>query len=320
MKMYMFLLAVLILAVTICSTIPTNEQKQRVYDQPLSDEDHNDGEHNTKYDHDAFLGQDEAKTFDQLTPDESKSRLAIIVQKIDTDKDGEVTHEEIKNWIQFIQRRYIISDTERIWLDHDVDDNNRLSWTNYMKRTYGYSEEPVEGSPTFDYKRMIDRDKRRWDKANVNQQETITKEEFQNFLHPEEADHMKEIIVAETLEDIDKDGDGYISEEEYIVDLWPRNTEDEEQGEPDWVNSEREQFREYRDKNKDGKMDNDEVMDWIIPPDFDHSEAEARHLIFESDENKDGKLTKEEILDRYDLFVGSQATDFGEALTKHDEF
>ena len=35
---------------------------------------------------------------------------------------------------------------------------------------------------------------------------------------------------------------------------------------------------------------------------------------------QDGKLTREEILDKYDLFVGSQATDFGEALTKHDEF
>lgn len=35
---------------------------------------------------------------------------------------------------------------------------------------------------------------------------------------------------------------------------------------------------------------------------------------------QDKKLTKEEILNNYDLFVGSQATDFGEALTRHDEF
>lgn len=33
------------------------------------------GEHNPDYDHEAFLGKDEAKTFDQLTPDESKDRL-----------------------------------------------------------------------------------------------------------------------------------------------------------------------------------------------------------------------------------------------------
>lgn len=45
-----------------------------------------------------------------------------------------------------------------------------------------------------------------------------------------------------------------------------------------------------------------------------------RHLVFEADFNTDEKLTKEEILDKYDLFVGSQATDFGEALARHDEF
>ena len=35
---------------------------------------------------------------------------------------------------------------------------------------------------------------------------------------------------------------------------------------------------------------------------------------------QDNKLTKEEIVDKHDVFVGSQATDFGEALTRHDEF
>ena len=63
-----------------------------------------------------------------------------------------------------------------------------------------------------------------------------------------------------------------------------------------------------------------QVKNWIIPPDFDHAIAEAKHLIYESDTDEDAKLTKEEILDKYDLFVGSQATDFGEALTRHDEF
>jgi len=35
---------------------------------------------------------------------------------------------------------------------------------------------------------------------------------------------------------------------------------------------------------------------------------------------QDTVLSKDEVLEKYDLFVGSQATDFGEALTKHDEF
>lgn len=35
---------------------------------------------------------------------------------------------------------------------------------------------------------------------------------------------------------------------------------------------------------------------------------------------QDQELTKEEIIEKHDVFVGSQATDFGEALTRHDEF
>lgn len=66
--------------------------------------------------------------------------------------------------------------------------------------------------------------------------------------------------------------------------MWPNQEEEE----PDWVKSEREQFNTYRDSNKDGKMDNDEVKHWIIPPDYDHSQAEAKHLLYESDDDKVG--------------------------------
>ena len=74
------------------------------------------------------------------------------------------------------------------------------------------------------------------------------------------------------------------------------------------------------DKNNDGYLDKQEVRSWILPADFDHVDAEAKHLLHESDSDSDNMLTKDEILSKYDLFVGSQATDFGEALTRHDEF
>ena len=58
--------------------------KQQIYHdnefcivQGLSDLEHEeDGEHNADYDHDAFLGHEDKKTFDQLSPEESKERLA----------------------------------------------------------------------------------------------------------------------------------------------------------------------------------------------------------------------------------------------------
>ena len=48
--------------------------------QQLSGEKHYDGdEHNAEYDHDAFVGQEEAKTFDELTPEESQKRLGLVL-------------------------------------------------------------------------------------------------------------------------------------------------------------------------------------------------------------------------------------------------
>ena len=125
--------------------------------------------------------------------------------------------------------------------------------------------------------------------------------------------------MQETLDDIDKDKDGKISLQEYIGDMYSPETEGDAQ-EPDWVKEEREQFKAHRDKDKDGFLNLEEVKEWILPADFDHSEAESKHLINEADVDHDGRLTKQEVLDKYDLFVGSQATDFGEAISRHDEF
>ena len=45
-------------------------------------------------------------------------------------------------------------------------------------------------------------------------------------------------------------------------------------------------FINIRDKDKDLKLNPEEVKDWIIPPDYDHTDAETKHLIFEADANK----------------------------------
>lgn len=66
----------LIATVTLTFGLPKEENhKDRVYNRDLSDKEHFENEHhNPEYDHEAFLGE-EAKTFDQLPPEESKRRL-----------------------------------------------------------------------------------------------------------------------------------------------------------------------------------------------------------------------------------------------------
>jgi len=289
-------------------------------DPLLHDKHHmKDGKHDANYDHEAFLGKDGAKEYEDLTPEQSKSKLEKLLPKIDKDGDGKLTEEELSKHIRFMQERFVTNDVKRTWKQYDerdLDKENRLTWKSYRDRVYGPEGEEI--SP--EYARMIKRDERRWKVADSDSDGFITQKEYECFMHPEDCDSMKDIIVQETTEDIDKDGDGFVTIDEYINDMYrPQDYPDLPEGtEPDWVASEREMFKDYRDKNGDGKLDKEEMTAWLTPEGFDHAEAEAHHLIHMADDDKDDKLSKEEILNHYDIFVGSQATDYGEQLKKHD--
>lgn len=281
------------------------------------------GQHNPQYDHEQFLGEDEAKVFDQLPPEESKRRLGLIVDKIDEDNDGFVTISELKKWIEYTQRRYIDEDVDRQWKQHNPDGNATITWEAYRRDVYGFmdgltKEEKEHEENGISYQNMLNRDRRRWGVADKDLDDALTKEEFTAFLHPVDHPAMRDVVLSETIEDIDKDKDGKISIEEYIGDMYSAPEEGEE--EPEWIISERETFKKFRDVDGDGFLNREEVRAWIVPNDFDHAESEAKHLVYEADNDGDEQLTKAEILDKYDVFIGSKATDFGEALGRHDEF
>jgi hypothetical protein len=105
-KMGRFSCAVVVLALLTVSVscVPTEKHKQK----DLSDETHYQGDdkvHNSDYDHEAFLGEEEAQTFDQLSPSEAKRRLGIIVDKIDKNGDDKITEQELVDWVRHVARR-----------------------------------------------------------------------------------------------------------------------------------------------------------------------------------------------------------------------
>lgn len=69
-------------------------------------------------------------------------------------------------------------------------------------------------------------------------------------------------------------------------DIWPHYEREEGAEDPDWVKTEREQFGQHRDRDGNGKLDKEELAHWILPQDYDHAEAEARHLLYEADMDK----------------------------------
>ncbi|CAJ1076613.1 reticulocalbin-3 [Xyrichtys novacula] len=294
-------------------------QEKRIHHQAqLSDHAHDDKD-GYKYDHEAFLGKEEAKTFDQLTPEESKEKLSKIVDRIDTDKDGYVSHSELHYWIKHRQRRYIQDNVNKHWSDYDKNQDGKISWMEYKNTTYGYylDEEFDDVDDKATYKAMLTRDERRFKMADRDRDGIATREEFTAFLHPEEFDYMRDVVVQETIEDIDKNGDGKINLHEYIGDMY---TPEDGESEPEWVATEKKHFAEFRDTNQDGYLDANEVAQWVLPGEVDHADNEAKHLIHETDMDKDGRLTLSELLDKMDFIRISTITDYGGMkVEEHDE-
>uniref|UniRef100_A0A672GIJ2 Reticulocalbin-3 n=1 Tax=Salarias fasciatus TaxID=181472 RepID=A0A672GIJ2_SALFA len=261
------------------SSKPT--KKDRVHhDEPLSPLEHNDQE-SFDFDHEAFLGHDEAGAFTELSPEESKRDSGdFIVEKIDADENDLVT-EELKAWIAHVQRKHIYDTVETHWKDFDKNGDGRVSWDEYRDFTYSHFLGTAEFffKPIDDIMKFSLMDERRFKVADRNGDQLADKDELTAFLHPEEFGHMKDIVVQETIEDMDKNKDGFLSLDEYIGDVYSPELGEEE---PEWVDQERSQFAEHRDQNKDGKLDQKEVLDWIFP-DVDHVALEAQHLIHEAD-------------------------------------
>ena len=102
-----------VLASCMCGVLEQKEERV-LHGRPLSDKVR-DGDEDYDYDHDAFLGEEDAEYFESLDPEESKRRLGVICDKIDKDGDKLISMEELQKWIQFVQEREIREDTESQW-------------------------------------------------------------------------------------------------------------------------------------------------------------------------------------------------------------
>uniref|UniRef100_A0A8D3CX93 Reticulocalbin-3 n=1 Tax=Scophthalmus maximus TaxID=52904 RepID=A0A8D3CX93_SCOMX len=217
--------------------------------------------HTHKYTHTHTLSSP-SSSFSNLYEHLCLSVCSIIVDNIDSNKDGFITEDELKVMIRDAQKKHTSKQVERQWNDSDVNNDSLIGWYRFKNVTYGN----MSNTRMREGFRVADR----------NRDSSADKLQFTAFLYPESYEHMQDVVVQETIDDINKSGDGFIDLNEYIED----NVKD-----PDWVETERQQFSELRDKDKDGKMDRQETMEWILPSDSIHAEFGAKHLLSEFDTN-----------------------------------
>lgn len=316
MKEVLFITFCAILINSCVCAATAGKERPKPHEDSLSLKDHVlNGEHSSEYDHDAFLG-DMKDEYDELPPEEAKKRLRVLVKRVDSDKDGLVTEEELTKWVKEVFTKRLEDGVEEDAKMKDENKDGKITWEEYSKNSYGPEE--LEDGADEETKKMLNVDRRRFDTADKDKDGSLTMEEFVRFTHPESSSEMEDIHVLETIEDIDRNKDGYVSLEEFLGDY--KDPDDPETEEPEWVKEETQKFKEEYDKDKDGKLNKEEVKLWILPEtEQAMAQEEARHLVSSADEDKDGKLSEDEMINNHEIFVGSEATDYGRALPKHEE-
>lgn len=75
-----------------------------------------------------------------------------------------------------------------------ITEQNCKKYLNNLLFNLGFVDDP-ESDDGYNYKQMMARDERRFKMADGNEDHIADKEEFTAFLHPEEYEHMKDIVV-----------------------------------------------------------------------------------------------------------------------------
>lgn len=275
------------------------------------------GEHHSEFDHEAIIGSvKEAEEFDNLAPEESKRRLGLLVQKMDLNADLFIDRHELKSWILQSFKRLSEEESEDRFEDLDEDNDDKVSWAEYIKDVYGMDQEDGTKRNTLDdteEAKLMDDDQQMFLAADVDKDGFLSLDEHVKFHSPEEHPDMLPIILLQTLRDRDLNNDGRIDFQEFVGDQAKNHDKQ-------WLLSEKDKFDFDFDKNHDGFLDHNETLSWIVPSNEDVAIEEVDHLFAATDENHDDQLSYDEIIDKYDIFVGSEATDYGDHLQNIEEF
>ncbi|GFS49632.1 reticulocalbin-2 [Nephila pilipes] len=298
----------------------SKEEVEHGFFVPRDSNHYKDGRHESNFDHESVLGSyNAAEEYDHLPPEESKKRLFALAIKMDVNGDNYVDKKELVNWIL----RSFKMLTEEEAMDElegeDGDEDGKITWEEHVAETYGiYDDDMIlnhaKDSP--EELEMLENDRELFKAADLNGDGILEKSEYPGFSHPEEFEYMHQVIYDQAIRKRDKDKDGFLNFEEFVAD---------HHGSPavpttEHYALEKDRFIKDFDLDGDKMLNKEEVLLWLIPNNGETAENEAKHLIETSDTDKDGKLSFKEIVDHYDVFVGSEATDFGEQLQKNRKY
>jgi len=315
MKLFCFVLAGAILAKT-----PHSKK----------DFDEMDEEEHKKLDQDVFNFDPEEYDEDwdpwELEEDEIKARLSKVFKRIDDNRDGNVDRNELIAHTYKALYSMDEQEAEEEFLDADQDADTHVNWAEFVFEFYGLEKEDEDNILEMDtdtgteFNRMYARDKGRFHAADFDSDGKLNLMEFQAFKNPMKTEKLRDLAIEWAMRDVDKNGDGKISLEEYMGDYLTQPDANKEHYGDEFLDEEKHRFNDDFDRDGNGFIEGPELQFWMGPDNTEIAIEETEHILEMSDEDGNGLITLEEVLNNHDLWVDSDATQFGQQLRyAHDE-
>lgn len=256
---------------------------------------------------------------------EELKKLKDVFPKIDINDNGYVSVDELRNWIISKVKEHLQGALrENIFLFTSIDKdprNGQVSWDEYhawffKKNGINTTESEKDKNDNHAELDRSLREKIAWDQASWSEAaktdpKVLNLDEFLAFRHPESS-HTNLLNKAdEILGEYDRDADDTLTWEEY-------SSISEDSVLVKRTVQRREEFDNYIDRNRDGKIDKREILSYMDPRNPRHSHLEAEALIKLSDKNADMQLGLDEILLMAEAFLSSKVIDTESKF--HDEF
>lgn len=281
------------------------------------DEDEDEGD----YPNDDVFGDDEWHP-DELDEEVRNNRFSRLVHKMDENTDGFVDKKELVHWTLRALQNMDARELKEDWEIADNDNDGGVGWEEYVSNIYGvdkekhdtFMEQNIEDSHELqDFNRQYNREKAKFEAADKNSDGKLDEAEYANFYNPGHSAEQTNNAISLAMKVVDSDKDGQLSITEFLNDFKNPSYK----GDDDWMETEKDIFKDM-DMNGDGYLNGDELILWIQQDNGEIAVDEAIHLIETADKDEDGKLSHDEVMEAMEDFIESDATEYGFML-KHDE-
>ena len=235
------------------------------------------------------------KKFERVSKKKTKAKLKNVIKRMDINKDGKVTKEELLAWLKKVAFKGAVLEAKKKGKmgPSDLNKDGRMSWDELYENMKAANRQATAA----DFQRQVDLDKVKFRNADKNDDGFLDQKEYRYWLLPDYFEGMEEYQIAKHVHEFDVNNDKKVSKDEYmqIVDSSKLSKEA--------VEDERKRFTAL-DTNLDGVVSSEEMA----PESLKYAVSSvindhADKMIKKGDTNGDGVLTKKEILQNYQFFT-----------------